>query len=82
MHRAGSPATAGGCRWHRQRRDGHRQPAMTRLDRRTCHAALVHRRGAARGTEGSNPSPSSAESCANPVLPAIAANLFEPEDIG
>jgi hypothetical protein len=26
--------------------------------------------------------PSSEESCANPVLPAIAANLFEPEDIG
>jgi hypothetical protein len=25
---------------------------------------------------------SSEESCANPVLPAIAANLFEPEDIG
>src|ERR1700730_4095970 len=35
-----------------------------------------------RGTDGSNPVPSSEESCANPVLPAIAANLFEPEDIG
>ena len=35
-----------------------------------------------RGTDGSNPLPSSEESCANPVLPAIAANLFEPEDIG
>jgi hypothetical protein len=35
-----------------------------------------------RGTEGSNPACSSEESCANPVLPAIAANLFEPEDIG
>src|ERR1700730_9550481 len=34
------------------------------------------------GTDGSNPAPSSEESCANPVLPAIAANLFEPEDIG
>jgi hypothetical protein len=34
------------------------------------------------GTEGSNPSSSSEESCANPVLPAIAANLFEPEDVG
>jgi hypothetical protein len=31
---------------------------------------------------GSNLLRSSEESCANPVLPAIAANLFEPEDIG
>ena len=32
---------------------------------------------------GSLETPSSSEeSCANPVLPAIAANLFEPEDIG
>jgi hypothetical protein len=34
------------------------------------------------GTGGSNPLSSSEESCANTVLPAIAANLFEPEDVG
>src|SRR5947208_2654475 len=38
-------------------------PTMrTEHDRRTCHAALVHRRGDARGTEGSNLLSSSGES--------------------